>query len=69
MCEITVWNLLMDFWKPHDKFFQQQGVVAKKIIEGHKRHFYAFLHFQCRLLIFEAITCHISQLEINCKVF
>ena len=29
--QFAVWNLLIDFWKFHNKFFQKQGVVSRKI--------------------------------------
>ena len=29
--QFTVWNLLMNFRKPHNNFYQNQGVVSRKI--------------------------------------
>ena len=68
----------MDFWKPYNKFDQNQGVVSRKIwyfemnvrlIEGHKRSFYAFLHFFMQVAAFEAITCHVPLLGRNFGIF
>ena len=31
LCKLQCWNLLMDFWKPHNQFCQKQGFVSRKI--------------------------------------
>ena len=76
--QFMVCNISIDFWKPQNKFCQKQGVVHKNLrlwnecggpIEGHKHYFGAFLHFGCRSLLSETITCHVNQQRFNFEVF
>ena len=77
--QFMVCNILIDFWKPKNKFFFRNRGLSHKIlqlwnecggpIEGNKHHFNAFLHFGCKFLLSEAITCQVFQLRINFEVF